>query len=235
MISRCVHCLRENIEVTSDHVFPSSWYPSTTSAEVNRLTAPSCIDCNRKLGRIEESLLKVFSIGFSPKSPGHSEIYEKFKRSITESAGRNDKDKLLRNKAQKKFFNEIFPAHNFPKTAIANPENLEITLESLGKLLNVEELNIFLNKMTRGIIYNFAKNKFISEIYEITFQHFQIAPKEINHIPFVEKSFGPGFSFRFWEDQEYSPNSVIEITIWTKLKFLAFIENRILIPNGITI
>lgn len=154
---------------------------------------------------------------------------------MTESAGRNIKDKEFRKKVQKKFFNEIFPAHNFPEAAIVSPENLKITSESLGKLLNIEELNMFLNKMARGIIYNFAKKKFISEIHEITFMHFQTAPAEMNHIPFVEKSFGPGFSFRFWEDQEFSPNSVIEITIWTKLKFLVFIENRILMPNGIKI
>lgn len=177
MIAKCVHCLAENIEVTYDHVFLSSWYPSTTNVKVNRPTAPSCKECNNKISKIEESLLRVFSFAISPKSPGHSQIYEKIKRSISGSSGKNLKDQKIRISVQKKFFNKMFPSQNFPESSIVNPDNLRTTHESLGLLTSVEEeLHIFLSKLIRGIIYCFGKTKFISEIHEITYFDFLKAP-----------------------------------------------------------
>lgn len=231
MIAKCVHCLAENIEVTSDHVFPSSWYPSTTNAEINRLTAPSCKECNNKLSKIEESLLKVFSNSISSKSLGYSQICEKVKRSMSGNSGKNLKDQNIRISVQKKFFKKMFPAQNFPESSIVNPDNLRITPESQGLSMSVEEeLHIFLSKLIRGIIYCFGKAKFISKIHEITYFDFQKAPKEIDYMAHIEHSCGPGFSFRFWEDQEFSPNGIIEITIWEKFNFFVFVENRILKP-----
>ena len=125
----------------------------------------------------------------------------------------------------------MFPVQNFPESSIVNPDNLRTTPESLGLLMSVEEeLHIFLSKLIRGIIYCFGKAKFISEIHEIKYFDFQAAPKEIDHMAHIEHSCGPGFSFRFWEDQEFSPNGIIEITIWEKFNFFAFIENKILKP-----
>ena len=33
---RCVHCLKEGVERNWDHVFPNSWYPDTTAADMEK-------------------------------------------------------------------------------------------------------------------------------------------------------------------------------------------------------
>jgi hypothetical protein len=53
---RCVHCGNELADETRDHVFPASWYPSTTPPEVQRWTVPSCTKCNGGLGKMEREL-----------------------------------------------------------------------------------------------------------------------------------------------------------------------------------
>src|SRR5271155_3734122 len=54
---RCVHC-HEPLKKkrTKDHVFPRSWYPRTTPANVQRWTVPSCGSCNGKFGEMEKEL-----------------------------------------------------------------------------------------------------------------------------------------------------------------------------------
>jgi hypothetical protein len=53
---RCVHCRKAIKKKTKDHVFPRSWYPKTTPANVQRWTVPSCADCNGKFGELEKEL-----------------------------------------------------------------------------------------------------------------------------------------------------------------------------------
>jgi 5-methylcytosine-specific restriction endonuclease McrA len=53
---QCVHCLKPLEKKTKDHVFPSSWYPETTPANIQRWTVPSCAECNGKFGEMEKEL-----------------------------------------------------------------------------------------------------------------------------------------------------------------------------------
>jgi len=50
---RCVHCLRFFKVLTSDHVFPVSWYPETTPDNLEKWQMPSCKKCNEKYGKID--------------------------------------------------------------------------------------------------------------------------------------------------------------------------------------
>jgi len=53
----CIHCVRPTEAPEKDHVFPDSWCPDTTPSTVQRWTAPSCAECNRKFGQMEQDLL----------------------------------------------------------------------------------------------------------------------------------------------------------------------------------
>jgi len=37
---RCIHCLEEFSSLTSDHVFPDSWYPETTPDNLEKWQMP---------------------------------------------------------------------------------------------------------------------------------------------------------------------------------------------------
>lgn len=61
MPSPCIHCFNPAGE-TKDHVFPKSWYPDTTEADVQRPTAPCCKPCNKRFGNMENALLQKLGL-----------------------------------------------------------------------------------------------------------------------------------------------------------------------------
>ena len=63
-------CLADEVEITSDHVFPRSWYPDTTPANLEKWQMPSCRQCNADFGRMEEDLLLVLALCADPNADG---------------------------------------------------------------------------------------------------------------------------------------------------------------------
>lgn len=51
---KCIHCLNTPNIITDDHVIPKSWYSEEHSKEAHKPTAPSCYECNQKLGKQEK-------------------------------------------------------------------------------------------------------------------------------------------------------------------------------------
>lgn len=232
---KCIHCLTERGPFNEDHVFPSAWYPENTPQEIQKPTAPTCYECNNLLSKIEEKLLRVFSFGFSPSKLGHKKIYEKMKRSISESAGKNEKDKKSRAQVRDGFYQKFLPAKNFHADSIINPNNEEINTESMGMIFSEDDLDCFLKKISKGLIYNFGKVKYVPSIYVFSFFHFQSPPSCLKKFSHVKRAFGPGFNFSFWEDPEFPPNSIIQIQIWQNLNFWITIENPTLTQKKLTL
>jgi hypothetical protein len=56
-IGKCVHCLKDNVELTEDHMFPKAWYPDTTAENLEKWKIPSCLECNQRLGKLERDLI----------------------------------------------------------------------------------------------------------------------------------------------------------------------------------
>ena len=52
---RCVHCLHEVDAITDDHLFPRSWYPTTTPQNLEKWKFPACGRCNREYGKVTSS------------------------------------------------------------------------------------------------------------------------------------------------------------------------------------
>jgi hypothetical protein len=69
-LGKCVHCLKDGVRVTDDHVFPRSWYPENTSASIEKWTIPACFQCNNEYGEIEQDLLIRLGLCIDPQSPG---------------------------------------------------------------------------------------------------------------------------------------------------------------------
>ena len=66
--TRCVYCLRFFKKLTSDHVFPKSWFPDTTPQNMEKWQIPSCENCNTEYSKIENDLLQRFGMCVDPDS-----------------------------------------------------------------------------------------------------------------------------------------------------------------------
>lgn len=99
---RCVHCLKTCDTLTSDHVFPRSWYPETTPNDLEKWQMPACKKCNKKYGKIENYLLLRFGLCLDRNQEGAKGIPEKALRSINPKAGKNIKDSYHRQKIRQK-------------------------------------------------------------------------------------------------------------------------------------
>jgi hypothetical protein len=82
LANRCVHCRLVLVEQTQDHVFPKSWYPTSTPPEVQRWTVPSCEKCNRNLGKIEKELFVRLALCVDPRKVAVAGLSEKAVRSM---------------------------------------------------------------------------------------------------------------------------------------------------------
>lgn len=63
---RCVHCLKESLELTWDHVFPQAWYPDTTPANLEKWKIPACLECNQLHSKSEGDLLVNLAMCIDP-------------------------------------------------------------------------------------------------------------------------------------------------------------------------
>src|SRR5437868_14538801 len=94
---KCIHCRKVMAEKTKDHVFPSSWYPDSTPANVQRWTVPSCARCNKDFGAMEEILLVRFGLCVDPRKQAALGIDKKVKRAFGIGvAGLSDSEKRIR-------------------------------------------------------------------------------------------------------------------------------------------
>ena len=62
----CIHCLNHYESLTSDHVFPKSWYPNTELGKMEKWQIPSCETCNSMYGKLENDLLLRFGLCVDP-------------------------------------------------------------------------------------------------------------------------------------------------------------------------
>lgn len=78
---KCVHCLAEPVLRTWDHVFPKSWYPTSTPANLEKWKIPACETCNREYGTLEHDLMLKIGLCLDPDTQESAGIVEKVLRS----------------------------------------------------------------------------------------------------------------------------------------------------------
>lgn len=76
----CIFCLARPA-TEKEHVFPKSWYPSTTPATVQFLTVPVCGFCNDDFEVAERTFSTAILMGMDPKNPAVASVMETFQRS----------------------------------------------------------------------------------------------------------------------------------------------------------
>jgi hypothetical protein len=103
---KCAYC-GEAPGLEDEHVFPESWYPDTTPADLEKLTVPSCGPCNRRWHKVEDRLLFELSVVIDPDAPEASGIWERQLRALTAEKGRNADDAKHRSRRATKLIQTI--------------------------------------------------------------------------------------------------------------------------------
>ena len=165
----CTYCLKLKNDITDDHVFPSSWYPKSTPAHMEKWKVPACVNCNNKFSKIENDLLIRFGLCVNPseiKSLGISNIAL---RSLDPRYGKNAKDIELRLKKRRKILKEIFPVNKFPKKNYFpnfGPDDVQTNDLSSAILVPHKSIISISKKIIKGLTFKLS-NKYIDDKYKI--------------------------------------------------------------------
>lgn len=95
IIKLCPFCLKENVEGNSAHVFPKSWY-LTSTRNVEKPHVEACVPCNSGASKWEEPLGRRLSTTLQIDRPDVREFYERMRRGADPSLARNEKEHRVR-------------------------------------------------------------------------------------------------------------------------------------------
>lgn len=164
---KCVHCLSYCDNLTSDHVFPKSWYPTSTPANLEKWQVPSCKKCNSKYGKIEADLLLRFGLALNPVHHSSKGIVDKALRAIDPNSAKGEKDRIHRLNKRKKIMKELLSSDQIDYRSVlpnrGTPQNIN---KPIGILLPAESLKNMGKKFVRGITY-VLEQRYIDKQHEI--------------------------------------------------------------------
>ncbi len=217
--------------MTSDHLLPKSWYPVNEREDFEKWQIPSCKDCNSKYGRIENNLLLSIGHCINPESNKSNGIVEKAIRARNPNYAKNEKDREHRLLKKEKLLRRLVKVESVPKESLFPQFNIndQNNNSSYGILLSKKELEMFGEKIVRGITY-IAHNIFIYKEYEISiiFQHDENILDVRAQISKFGKTYECGKAINvlaaFVED--VLPCGMFEIEIWGRLKMYGFVESK---------
>lgn len=230
---RCIHCRRkmEKGSETSDHVFPSSWYPDSTSKKVQRWTAPSCAACNGEFGEKEKQILVRVALCIDPTKPEALGLVKRAYRALGISVTNVDADELKIRRALKQ---EVFrgaqiysgvPKLNIvpglgPHPQVPHGPQYEIGI-SAGDLMDV------VKKIVRGFEYWLGDGRIIDAPFSVevfTLRDDDIPPTVTSLLEiFGRAELGPGVRVRRGAATDGSGAVFYEVVIWDTMKFLCSI------------
>ena len=227
--TKCIYCLGDFEILTSDHVFPRSWYPSTTPPNMEKPQVP-CLKCNQRYSNIEQKILERLAFGLSPDDAKSLGISEKVRNSLNPKRAKSKRDRDIRKKKRNRLLKDMFPAQ------AANKRNLLPGLDSQYgyplKMLSAlpipsKELKELGEKFVRGIYY-VVKNECIQDDYKIkiVFAHPENTQMLEDLIDEHGARFhsGPGINIGIAITPEDDVSSMYKIEIWGRLNYYAFVE-----------
>ena len=168
---KCVHCLKHADERNWDHVFPESWYQKSTPLNLAKWQIPSCIPCNRRLGKIESDFLLKVSMCLDPHDPASSDIVAKALRSLKPQFARTASDVRAREALAKRFTSGILQGDQIP--AEGHYPNLgerwgRSPGSGMAVPIPVESFQAITEKIVRGLEY-YEHKRFIDPPYGVKF------------------------------------------------------------------
>jgi hypothetical protein len=153
---RCVHCLKIFDDLTWDHVFPEAWYPSTTKPNQYKWQVPSCKNCNKEYGVLENDLLTRLSICLEPSDSACAGIFDKGMRALDPKYARNEKDRKFRQAKREKIQRELWVGEAIPQKYLYPGFGLytQLPTQEQGAVpISSDSVKKLAEKIVRGIFY----------------------------------------------------------------------------------
>jgi hypothetical protein len=226
-MGKCVHCLKDDVELTSDHMFPKSWYPDTTAENLEKWTIPSCLECNQRHGKLERDLIGRVALSLDANNPASKGLAEKALRAINPAAAKNEGDAAARDARAKKLLGEMFKGEQIKGKNVVPGlgERWNRPIEQqLAIKIPEESFPAITEKIVRGLVYR-EDDAFIEPPQEILCQ---LATEEglddvkallIEHGKEFKRE--PGLVIR---RAELDGGDLYEITFWDQFKTYATVQ-----------
>jgi len=224
--------LEDGVQLTSDHVFPKSWYPDTTPKYEYKWQVPACYSCNSNYGKIERDLLIRFALCLNPNDPDNASIVAKGKRSIDPKFGKNKKDRKARLDKRKSILSQIWKGQDIPSESIYpnlgyHPEVSPD--EEIALPIPADGLEKLARKIVRGITH-IKNGLFIEDTYEISF--FAISNDDSLFLKNILKKHGsiiavePGISVNRAIIKDDPVSAIFEIVMWKVVKMHCIVRRK---------
>jgi hypothetical protein len=226
---RCIHCRERLVEKTKDHVFPSSWYPDSTSRKVQRWTVPSCKRCNGEFGEMERELFVRLAICIDPRKVEATGISIRAIRSLgVGTMGLSQKERRHREALAQKVLGDV-KAYSGDNQASVLPGMGPHPEFPLGQYVYMplpgQMLHAVAKKIVRGSEYWLANGRIIEPPYEIEVFFPRQVPQELLQAleNFGPVQLGPGFRVRRAGAIDDSGVGMYQIVVWASLTIYAVI------------
>jgi hypothetical protein len=230
--THCVYCLRFFNKLTSDHVFPKSWYPDTTPLNLEKWQVPACSECNSKYSKMESELLQKVGLCLDPTELKSLGIAEKVIRSLNPENAKTATDGVHRQKQREKILKGLVPGHKISEEAIfpgfSPPPGMTIN-EQMAILVPEKQLKALGEKLVRGITYVKYK-KCIDQNHKVNifFAHEENAQLVVDEIRGFGQEYhcGPGVNIGVAFAQDDPHSGLFDIEIWGKLRMYSIVLPR---------
>lgn len=227
--TRCVYCLRFFKELTSDHVFPKSWYPNTTPENIEKMQVPACDECNQKFSKLENGLLLKFGLTLNPKEAKSLGISDKVLRSLRASCAKDEVDQTHRERRFEKVIREIVTPDRIQKQSVLpsfGPSPDVDPNEQVGITVSDEELKLLGEKFARGITYD-KYARYIDSDHSVDV--FFVPDEFVDILERFGKqySYGPGIRIRLMRFAfDVNQSCLFEIELWGKIRMYVSVLPR---------
>lgn len=222
-----MHCLTDNLPRNWDHVFPKSWYPDTTPANISKWIIPSCYKCNKEYGELEQDLLTRLACCVDPKAAAASGIYQKVLRSMDARYAPNPKEARIRTARRNKLLAEMLHGDQIPENGIypglgerwGLPRDAQVAMK-----ISVSSFHRLTEKIVRGIFF-IEDRQYIEPPHSINF--YALEDDGANEIMEVLARFGkeyakgPGILINRAVTPEDGVSAIISIEVWGSFKMYA--------------
>jgi hypothetical protein len=212
-------------------VFPESWYPNTTAANLAKWQIPSCLRCNRELGIIEDEFLIKIALCLNPNNPASRSIVQKALRAMKPEYARNPADKRARMALAKRISSGILQGHQIPTYGIYPSLGERWGRQpGSGMALSIpaESFRRITEKIVRGITY-LESRRFIEPPH--TIQFFALNDEGARPLRELTDAAGttlarePGIIVRRVVAPEDGISALYEIEFWEQFKTHAAVLN----------
>jgi hypothetical protein len=228
---KCAHCLKYFENLTWDHVFPKSWFPVEID-DIEKWIVPSCAECNKRLGRVEENLLLKFGLALDPWDNSAKGIPDKALRSLNPKLGRNDRDRGHRQARKEKLLRELITLKELPEHGVfpnLGPLPNHIDEEYHAIQLDENEIYAFAEKIIRGIAYITDKS-YIDEYYKIEPIVIE-EKKETEFRRILGDDFSnlyqkPGFEVKRFLVEDEKITGIYRIKIWGRIMIYVIVQPK---------